>query len=336
MLTITQLRRYDNGQWHSDNLETVPEKIGEASILWVDAEDPSDAEMVLLKSRFGLIENFKLEEFGEEGRRSKIEEYENFVSCVVRFPHREHFLTDTQTDWLAVIASKSWILSFHKGHSYITCEIYKKISTHGYFALSLLPSTDILFYIFLDLITNECFYVSDLVQEKLQGLSQTAAEGFRQRPRDSNRTLRVEIAKARDQALGLRQSIGPLREVVGRVARGEFAIISSETLPRFEELYDRTISLIEVIDTHREEIHDIGDILINVQTLTTNNIIRVLTIISAVFLPLTLIAGIYGTNFGRGFLVPGSNSSYGFYAMIVLMLSVAVGLIIVFRRKGWL
>ena len=99
--------------------------------------------------------------------------------------------------------------------------------------------------------------------------------------------------------------------MVGKAARGEFAIVSSATLPRFEDLYDRTISLIEVIDTHREEIHDIGDILINVQTLTTNNIIRVLTIISAIFLPLTLIAGIYGTNFGRGFLVPGSNYTYG-------------------------
>lgn len=124
--------------------------------------------------------------------------------------------------------------------------------------------------------------------------------------------------------------------MVGKAARGEFAIVSSATLPRFEDLYDRTISLIEVIDTHREEIHDIGDILINVQTLTTNNIIRVLTIISAIFLPLTLIAGIYGTNFGRGFLVPGSNYTYGFYAMIALMLGVAVGLIVVFRRKGWL
>jgi len=292
--------------------------------------------MVQLKSRFGLIDNFDLEEFAQEGRRSKIEEYENFVLCLVRFPHRDYFLSNTKTDWLVIVASKSWILSFHKGHSNITCEIYKKISTHGYFALSLSPSTDIFLYIFLDLITNECFYVSDLVHEKLQGLSQIAAEGFRRRPPESNRTLGVEIAKARDQALGLRQSIGPLREVVGRVARGEFAIVSRNTLPRFEDLYDRTISLIEVIDTHREEIHDIGDILINVQTLTTNNIIRILTIISAIFLPLTLIAGIYGTNFGRGFLVPGSNSSNGFYAMIILMLSVAVGLIIVFRRKGWL
>jgi magnesium transporter len=62
----------------------------------------------------------------------------------------------------------------------------------------------------------------------------------------------------------------------------------------------------------------------------------VLTIISAIFLPLTLIAGIYGTNFGRGFSVPGSNYSYGFYIMIVVMIGVSAGLIAVFRRKGWI
>jgi magnesium transporter len=231
---------------------------------------------------------------------------------------------------------KRWVLSVHKGRSDITCEIYKKISTHGYFALSLSPSTDILLYIFLDLIINECFLVSDLIHEKLQGLSQDAASRFRQRPRESNRPIGLEMAKSREQVLALRQSIGPLREVVGRVARGEFAIVPSAALPRFEDLYDRTISLIEAVDTHREEIQDIGDILINVQTLTTNNIIRILTIISAIFLPLTLIAGIYGTDFGRGFSVPGSGSPYGFYIMIIVMITIALVLIAVFRRKGWI
>jgi len=335
VLTITQLRKYEGGQWHSDILDALPDKISEDSILWVDAEGPSEAEMTQLRSHFEL-DNLKLEELNKEGRRSKIEEYEDRTSCFVRFPNRDHFLLDAKSDWLAIIAGKRWMLSVHIGYSNITCEIYRKISTHGYFALSLLPSTDILLYIFLDLITNECFIVSDMVHERLQGLSQEAASLFRQRPTQSNRTLGLELAKSRDQALAFRQSIGPLREVVGRIARGEFAIVSSATLPRFEDLYDRTISLIDVVDTHREEIHDIGDILINVQTVTTNNIIRVLTIISAIFLPLTLVAGIYGTNFGRGFFTPGSNSIYGFYAMIALMITIAVGLIIIFRRKGWL
>jgi len=61
-----------------------------------------------------------------------------------------------------------------------------------------------------------------------------------------------------------------------------------------------------------------------------------LTIISAIFLPLTLIAGVYGTNFGRGFFVPGSNTNYGFYIMIAAMGCIALGLIAVFRRKGWI
>jgi len=229
------------------------------------------------------------------------------------------------------------MVSVHKGHSEITCEIYKKISTHGYFALSLEPSTDILLYIFLDLILNEFFLVSDLAHEQLQRLSQEAASRFRQqRPNDSSRRLGLDVAKSREQVIALRQAIGPFREVVGRTARGEFAIVSNATLTRFEDLYDRTISLMEVVDTHREEIQDIVDLIINAQTLTTNNIIRVLTIISAIFLPLTLIAGIYGTNFGRGFSVPGSNFTYGFYVMIVVMIGVAVVLISVFRRKGWI
>jgi magnesium transporter len=335
MLTITQLRKDEGGQWCSTNLEVLPDKIDDGSILWVDAEDPSEAEIAQLISRFELV-NFNLKEFDVPGRRSKIEEFEDRVSCFVSYPSSDQFIPDAKPKWIALTITDQWMISFHKGHSSITCEIYKKISTHGYFALSLTPSTDILLYIFLDLILNEFFLVSDLAHEKLQSLSQQAASRFRQRPNDPNRRIGLEIAKSREQVIALRQAIGPLREVVGRTARGEFAIVSSVTLKRFEDLYDRTISLMEVVDTHREEIQDIVDIIINAQTLTTNNIIRVLTIISAIFLPLTLIAGIYGTNFGRGFSVPGSNYSFGFYIMIAVMIGVASGLIVVFRRKGWI
>ncbi len=336
MLTITELRKHDGEEkWHSNDLEVLPDAVKENSLLWVDAQDPSEAEVAQLKKRFA-IDELDLEELNEEGRRSRIEEIEDRVSCVISFPSRDRFVSEIKTERLALVMGKSWILSVHQGYSEITCQIYKKISTHGYSALSATPSTDVLFYIFLDLVTNEFFLVSDLVHERLQNLSKEAGAQFRGRTQQSNRTFGLEIAKSRDHVLALRQSIGPLREVVGRIVRGEFAIVATNMLPRFEDLYDRTISLIDVVDTHREEISDIGNILINFQTLTTNNIVRVLTIISAIFLPLTLIAGIYGTNFERGFFMPGSNSIYGFYLMIAIMVSLAGGLLAIFRRKGWL
>jgi magnesium transporter len=335
MLTITQLMKYEGGQWHSTNLDALPTQIDEDSIIWVDAEDPSEGEIEQLRSHFGL-DNFNMKEFEEPGRRSKIEEVVERVYCFVSYPSSDQFIPDAKAKWIALAISNKWMVSIHKGHSNITSEIYKKISTHGYFALSLSPSTDILLYISLDLILNEVFLVSDLVHEKLQGLTQEAASRFNQRPKESNRNLGLEISKSREQVLALRKAMGPIRELIGKTARGEFAIVSSATLPRFEDLYDRTISLGEVVDTHREEIQDIGNILINAQTLTTNNIVRVLTIISAIFLPLTLLAGIYGTNFGSGFSMPGSSYSYGFYIMIVIMISLALSLIATFRRKGWI
>ena len=237
---------------------------------------------------------------------------------------------------LSLLVAERWIITVHKGHLDITCAVYKKISTHGYFALSLLPSTEILLYIFLDLVTNEFFLISDLVHEKLQNLTNQASARFRERPRQSGTGLGLEISKSRDQVLVMRQSISSLREIVGKIMRGEFALVSRVTLPRFEDLYDRAISLIDVVDNNREQISDIGNILMNVQTINTNNIIRTLTIISAIFLPLALIAEIYGTNFGKGYLVPGANSLYGFYGMIAIMIGVAVTLIVIFRRRGWL
>ena len=313
-------------------MESIPNNIGENVVLWIDAQDPSEEEIEKLRKHFDLTDELNLEELTKEGQRSKIEEQQECISCFTIFPKREGFISEAKMDWLMFLVGKRWIISVHKGYSETTCAVYKKISTHGYFALSLSPTMDILLYIFLDLITNEYFLVSDLVHERLQNLSKEAGRLFREKPKQVGTNFGLEIAKSRDQVLALRQSIGPLREIVGRITRGEFALVSSNILSRFEALYDRTISLIDRVDNHREEIGDISNILINVQTLTTNNIIRVLTIVSAIFLPLSLIAGISATDYA----IPGINSIYSFYIMIGAMIAVVVSLILVFRSKSWL
>lgn len=333
MLTITLVRQNEGSRWQSENLEVLPDEIGATQVLWVDAQDPSEPEIRELQEYFGLNEH-DLTELREEGVRSRIDEYGDRVFCLLNFPDRARFVSEGKMSQLAMLVCTRWLITVHKGYSDLTCSVYKKIGTHGYFSLSLVPSTDIMLYIFLDLATDEYYPVSDLVFESIEKLSQEALGFFRaQNRRDSS--LGGRTLKIREKLVVLRQSLSPLREIMGRVTRGEFALVSGANLARFGYLYDRTIQLVDVVDAHREEMSNIRDILVNVQTVTTNNIIRVLTIISAIFLPLSLIAGIYGTDFRVNY-VPDAISPYGFYVMIGIMVVIALSLAYVFKRRGWI
>ena len=328
------LKQHEEGRWQSENLEVLPEEISKEQILWVDAQDPTNSEMNELKEYFALDEH-DIQELAEEGVRSRIDEHEDRVFCLLNFPHRDSFVSDGKIERLTMLVCTRWLITVHKGYSDLTCAVYKKIGTHGYFSLSLLPSTDIMLYIFLDLVTSEYYPVSDVVFEKIEMLNQEALALFRDKSKQNNRTFGMQILRVREKIVGLRQSLSPLREIMGRITRGEFALVQGVNLPRFGDLYDRTIQLMEVVDTHRDDMSNIRDILVNVQTINTNNIIRILTIISAIFLPLTLIAGIYGTNFTLG-SIPEATNPFGFYIMIAIMVTVASSLALIFKRRGWI
>jgi magnesium transporter len=334
LLTITLLKEHEEGRWQSGNLEVLPEEINKHEVLWVDAQDPTDSEIKELEDYFSIDEH-NLQELTQEVGRSRIDEHEDRVFCLLNFPNRESFISEGKMESLAMLVCSKWMVTLHKGYSELTCAVFKKIGTHGYFSLSLVPSTDIMLYIFLDLVTSEYYPVSDAVFENIETLSREALGFFRERSRLAGSSFGMQLVKIRERLVALRQSLSPLREIMGRITRGEFALVQGVNLPRFGDLYDRTIQLVEVVDAHREEMSNIRDILVNVQTVTTNNIIRVLTIISAIFLPLTLIAGIYGTSFKTGY-IPGTTNPYGFYIMVAIMIMVALTLTLIFKRRGWL
>ena len=142
-----------------------------------------------LKEYFALDEH-DIQELAEEGVRSRIDEHEDRVFCLLNFPHRDSFVSDGKIERLTMLVCTRWLITVHKGYSDLTCAVYKKIGTHGYFSLSLLPSTDIMLYIFLDLVTSEYYPVSDAVFEKIEMLNQEALALFRDKSKQNNRTFR--------------------------------------------------------------------------------------------------------------------------------------------------
>ena len=332
MLTITLLKEHAEGRWQSKALESLPSEISNNETLWVDAQGWTEDEIKELKDYFKLDEQ-TIQDLTKEGARSRIDELEDRIFCSLNYPNRDHFIANGKMSWISMLVCSRWIITMHEGYSEVTCEVFKKISTHGYFSLSLIPSTDIMLYIFLDSTIGMYFPVLDLAFENIEALNREAFGFFRDRPDRVDRSFIVKVAGLRDKLFILRQSLSPLRGIASRITRGEFALIRGVTLPLFGNFYDKTIQLLDAVEAHREEINNIGDILVNVQTVTTNNIIRILTIISAIFLPLTLIAGLYGTNFTAG--VPAISSPIGFYVLIVVMIIIAISLTVLFKLRKW-
>ncbi|HYY90476.1 MAG TPA: CorA family divalent cation transporter, partial [Candidatus Dormibacteraeota bacterium] len=104
----------------------------------------------------------------------------------------------------------------------------------------------------------------------------------------------------------------------------------------FRDVYDHSFQLLETIDNDRDRTSDVRDLYISLHTASTDNTIKVLTLVATIFLPLSLLAGIYGTNFTPGFFQPGSGMPLGFYVFVFVMIDIAVGFVYFFKRAGWI
>jgi magnesium transporter len=143
---------------------------------------------------------------------------------------------------------------------------------------------------------------------------------------DSIRLLKREL-------LFMRKAVWPLREVLSHLEHGETALLASETLPYFRDVYDHVIQILDTVETYREMLTSLMDVYLSSIANRTNEVMKVLTIITTLFIPLTFLAGLYGMNFR---FMPELEWRYGYYALLGVMAIVSVGMIVYFRRKRWL
>jgi magnesium transporter len=137
----------------------------------------------------------------------------------------------------------------------------------------------------------------------------------------------------------IRRAVWPQREVLGRLMRDETGLVAARTKPFFRDCYDHTVIMVDILETFREAARNIMDVYLSSINIRTNEIMRVLTVISSIFIPLTFIAGVYGMNFDpklSPFNMPELEWPFGYPFAICLMLAVAVGMIVFFKRKKWI
>jgi magnesium transporter len=145
-------------------------------------------------------------------------------------------------------------------------------------------------------------------------------------------TLQV-MHRLKREMIYLRRSVWPLREVIGALQRSDPKIISSQTHPYLRDVYDHTIQVIETMETYRDIVSGMLDIYLSSISNRLNVVMKVLTVIATIFMPLTFIAGVYGMNFKY---MPELEWNYGYPIILAGMSMVAITMLIYFKRKGWL
>ena len=131
----------------------------------------------------------------------------------------------------------------------------------------------------------------------------------------------------------LRNSIWPLREVVGRLERGDTPLIGEQTTIYLRDVYDHTVQVIETVETYRDIAAGMLDIYLSSISNRLNSVMKVLTVISTIFIPLTFITSLYGMNFHH---MPELNSQLGYPLVLVIMVVIALAMLALFRRNRWL
>jgi magnesium transporter len=334
VITLTVLK-HEGGGAPSEGIKSFPDQINRGELLWVDAESPTEEELASLKARFSL-DSYAMEDVVHKNQRAKIEDYGTNVFAVVHLPALKD--KKTRIVELFVFFQKDWIITIHSGDSELIHSVDSRVRARGLAPLTASPSPELLFYVFLDFAVDAYYPILDRVEDRLEELDRQATTTFRTRVKRMETVSEImsTIGAVRKELITLRRSLTPTRDMIGMVMRGAVPFVADGNLRSFRDVYDHSFQLLETIDNDRDRTSDVRDLYISLLTASTDNIIKLLTLVATIFLPLSLVAGIYGMNFTPGFFEPGSGDPLGFYLLIVGMVALSLALVYAFRRNGWI
>ncbi|MGZ5502747.1 MAG: magnesium/cobalt transporter CorA, partial [Halobacteriota archaeon] len=229
-----------------------------------------------------------------------------------------------EAEQVSLIVGQNFVLSFQESEGDVFEPIRERIR-NGKGRIRKMGA-DYLAYSLLDAIVDYYFVILEKQGERIEFLEEELVAN------PNTQTLQ-EIHHLKSEMLFLRKAIWPLREVIGALERGESPLIQQSTIVYLRDVYDHTIQAIDTVETSREMVSDLLDIYLSSVSNRMNAIMKVLTIIATIFMPLTFLAGVYGMNFRY---MPELEWQWGYPLVWTVMIGVVVCMLIYFRRMQWL
>jgi magnesium transporter len=311
-----------------DSPEEAAQLVGRLPVTWINVDGLGDAETIKSFGRIFELHPLALEDVVHVHQRAKVETYDDVLFIVARMASIGERL---ETEQISLFLGKNFVLTFQEELPGDCLGSVRERLRSGYSRIRR-TGPDHLAYSLLDAIIDGYFPVLEEFGNQLAVMDDDIAAN----PRAE---VVARIHQLRNDLLLIRKSIWPHRDAVNELIREPHPFVSDETRLYLRDCYDHTVQIIDVVETYRELCSDLRDYYLSLIGQRTNEIMKVLTIIATIFIPLSFIASVYGMNFDTArspWNMPELEWVYGYPFALLLMAMVAGGLMYFFWRRGWL
>jgi magnesium transporter len=296
---------------------------GDESVLWVNVGGVHKMEVLeTFGQQFGL-HPLMLEDIANTDQRPKLDDYESYFFLVTKML----ILTerhDLVVEQVSLVLGRNFVLSFQENGTDVFQPVRERL--RGGKGRLRQSGADSLCHALIDAVVDHYFAVLEAVGEKIEALQQVVVA-------DPKPETLGDIHALKRQLLFLRRAVWPLRDVMNSLSRSDCPFLQHSTKVFFRDVHDHLVQIVDTIETLREMVSASLDIYLSSVSYRLNAVMRVLTVITTIFMPLSFIASIYGMNFEH---MPELKSAWGYPLVLGVMAAVGVGMLMVFRKKHWL
>jgi magnesium transporter len=297
-----------------------------ATVTWINIDGVHDPGIIGRIGECYGIHPLILEDIMNTGQRPKMEDMESYIYIVLRMLSCGKAGDEVQSEQVSLIVGPNFVISFQENVAPgdVFDPVRERIRTGKGRVRKM--GADYLAYSLIDAIVDNYFVVLERLGGRVEVLEEELVSDPGQKTLHDIHTLKREM-------IYLRKSVWPFREVVSGLQRAESPLIKETTGIFLRDVYDHTIQVIDTIETYRDMLSGMLDMYLSSVSNRMNQVMKVLTIIATIFIPLTFLAGVYGMNFKY---MPELQWRYGYFGLWGIMITIGIVMVIVFKRKKWM
>ncbi len=319
---------YDESNFSEDSFDSIEACFAvreRPAVTWINIEGIHQTEIIEKIGACFDIHPLVLEDIQNTEQRPKIENYSDYLYIVLKMLYFDDKLNAVSTEQVSLIVGRSYVISLQEGlEGDLFGHLRDRLRNEKGRARRL--GADYLAYSLIDAIVDNYFVILEKLGEKIELIE----ERLIMNPTTS--TLH-DIHYLKREMIYLRKAVWPLREAVNTLSRTDSEIFQESTRIYLRDVYDHTIQVIDTVESHRDIVSGMLDIYLSSVSNRMNSIMKVLTVIATIFMPLTFIAGVYGMNFRY---MPELEWRYGYFLVWGVMIGIGVLMLRYFRKKRWL